>query len=232
MKSKTRWMITLVLVSLISTGAFAASPEWVAVKTDTPPTIDADFSDEVWQTATEFVLNNELVESAGTVIWRGGSQTEINNSGSFYLLWDKDFLYLYAKVQDNDVFTGRALGEPLNSGTDGLQIVMHPTDARWIIDITPGQLTENTPLIWEHWNIVGNILDVDVAAKITEEGYEIEVAFPWSMFHAAQEIKTDYAFPFGMIIQEYQDDYLMMDFGEGDRVIGNASRWNTLSLVE
>ncbi len=232
MKNTTIWMITLLLVSLIATGAMAASPEWVAVKTDTPPTINADFSDEAWQSANEFVLDKALVETAGTVIWRGGAPTQLNNSGRFYLLWDQDFLYLYAKVQDHDVFTGRELGQPLNNGTDGLQIVMHPTTVRWIIDITPGQLNEDTPLMWEHWQVLGNILDVDVASKITEEGYEIEVAFPWSLFNATEQIKAGYQFPFGMIIQEHQDNYLMMDFGQGDRVIGNASRWNTLTLGE
>lgn len=166
-------VVSALLVLLVTNIAFAA-PEWYAVQTDVLPTIDANFSDAVWTKAREYVIDRYIADDGGTLIELHSPIPHVN-TGRFYLLWDSEYLCVYAKVTDQNVYTGAVRGEPTNGGTDVIQLCIEPLAWRaptntlaYIIDMTPGSGDDSGPLAWEHWQIQGNLDEVDIAAKATD----------------------------------------------------------------
>lgn len=233
-------LLTIALV-LISASYCMAVDKWVAVKTNTPPAIDAEF-DAVWQNAAEFSIDDNTAKSGGTRLVLLSLSNYKNPTGKFYLLWDDNNLYFYAKVTDPSVYFGRKLGQPLNAANDTVQMCFDPTNQRksdsagaYIIDMGAGSSDNSGPAIWEHWNIKGVPGQVAIAGKVLRDGYEIEAAFSWSMFADLVQPTVGQEYPFGVIIMDSAPMgvvSMLMDYGSGANVIGQPMKWNTLTLSE
>lgn len=129
----------------------------------------------------------------------GGSSTDEDVSGTFYIGWDATYLYCAAQVTDNVVVYNADQGEPLN-GTDGIQLItdhrylrggtVGGTDGLLIHDLVPGQASDNaTAAYYQHWpgddgTQTQTITDVanDIAGRTVAGGYEVEMRIPWANF--------------------------------------------------
>ncbi len=235
-------IVAFVLVLILSCGVVAGPPEWTAVKTDVAPIIDGNF-DDLWEKADEYVLGPDIVFNGGTVIVV--NHTTQQPTGKFYLLWDKEALYLYAYVVDKDIYFGRNEGVGLNSQMDGIQLCIEPEGNRatdnsyaYIIDMVPDTKGNKGPATWEHWQIKGVAEDIQIAGgRVAKDAYVIEAAIPWSILNNnAQDVEVGTKYPFGMIIMNTSPfvnvHTLLMDYGDGENVIGNPSAWNTMTLVD
>jgi len=110
-------------IMLFSNHLLAQDEEYIALRTNTPPTIDGDLSDWAlaWSTA-EGVYLDEWEELGGT------SKGPNDISLTFYILWDDDNLYFAAEVKDDDQLHENT-GESIWNG-DSFQIAIDPTGER------------------------------------------------------------------------------------------------------
>jgi beta-glucosidase len=159
-------------------------PSVNAVYKDTPPTIDGDIGD--WQQPLYAVEN--------VVSGLGYYANEKDLSAEVKLAWDMQFLYIGALVRDTK-FAQRATGSQLWQG-DSLEILLD-TDlggdfdhAQLSLDdyqlgISPGNLAENPipeAYLWAPRQFAGGITSIQIASRLTDDGYMIETAIPWSVF--------------------------------------------------
>jgi len=164
---------------------------------DTPPVMDGVVTPAEYPT-TPLPMTQALVDAFGSRSG-GGSETDEDLSGVFYLGWDATYLYCAAQVTDNVVVYNANQGERLN-GTDSIQLitdhlyqrggVVGTTDGLLIHDLAPGQLNDNnTAAYYQHWpgddgSQTQTITDVanDIAGRTVAGGYEVEMRIPWANF--------------------------------------------------
>ncbi len=166
------------------TASIRPGPSVNAVFKDTPPTIDGDIGD--WPQPLYAVEN--------VVSGLGYYANEKDLSAEVKLAWDMEFLYIGTLVRDTK-FVQNATGSLLWKG-DSLEILLD-TDVGGDFDhaqlslddyqlgISPGNLNENpTPeaFRWAPRQFAGGIISTQIAGRLTDDGYMIEAAIPWSVF--------------------------------------------------
>ncbi|MCD9022487.1 discoidin domain-containing protein [Cohnella silvisoli] len=229
--------------SLYATQSYTANSfGWQAEYTSSAPDIDGQLADPVWEKALVHVVSQaNVVRGEGTWI-EVAANPKSPNQGEYRLLWDANRLYLSAKVKDADAHFGASKGEQLNALTDALQVVLDPlntkrensVDDAYIIDLVPATL-QGVASAYEHWQYNSAVDAIDIKGAVTGDGYTIEAALPWSMFHnGTVDIRKDSKMGFGIIQLDVSaqgaTQELLMDFGAGNNEIGNPSRWNSLVL--
>lgn len=231
--------LALLMVFVMSATVFAAG-DWTAVRTDQAPVIDCEF-DDVWSKAVEYVIDESIVDKGGTRIAREVNPGKLA-AGYFYLLWDDENLYLYAKIVDDDIRFSRRDGQPLNGHTDAIQLCFEPMARRltnnmflYILDFCLS--VDGEPINFEHFKFNSPVRDIAMAGKITDEGWEFEAAIPWTIWGRMEEVKVGAEYPFGIIILDSGEGSgnvwdLLMDFGAGENLVGSPSAYNSLVLVE
>jgi len=160
-------------------------PNVNAVYIDTPPTIDGDIGD--WPLKLYAVDN--------VVSGLGYYANEKDLSAEVKLAWDMQFLYIGTLVRDTK-FAQRATGSLLWKG-DSLEILLDSDvggdfhHAQLSLDdfqlgISPGNLTEDPvpeAYLWAPRHRAGGITSIQIASRLTDDGYMIETAIPWSIFN-------------------------------------------------
>jgi len=180
------WVVLFVYSPVASAGNILCP-----LKPDPPPAIDGNLS-EWYQSPGGFEIEEENV-TWGKAKWQG----EADLSGTLWLYWDKNFIYLAADIVD-DVFIQDKSGKDLWLG-DHLEFDLDPeykpgakgifTDKQFMMGFSPGNL-QNTgdPLfdmlpeyyIWAPAD--KEDANINVAALRTEKGYTLEARIPWGLF--------------------------------------------------
>jgi hypothetical protein len=173
--------------------------ELVAPRLDTPPTIDGNLSE--WKLkgrAETAVFGQDRVRSEG------------DSSSRFTVAWDKEYLYLAARVFDQK-YVQNATGRNLYKG-DSLEILLDKNltgdyydrelnNDDFQIGISPGSpaVGQNVEVyIWYPKKLRGNPAGVVVAAVPTEDGYDVEIALSWDIFGINPKDGQHYGFAFSV----------------------------------
>ncbi|HNT37055.1 MAG TPA: sugar-binding protein, partial [bacterium] len=169
-----------------------------AVPCPQPPTVDGDLSE--WQVAAAFHLDREEF-SNGTFV---GRWTPDDLSASVYLMWDKNNLYVGARVKDqtfNQNYSGEsvwmqdsiqlALAPGLDGPTYEFGLALTPTGeqiVQWLPDIK--QVTKGT---------------LKVLLESGQQTYE--AAIPWSAMPKIGPVKEGIRLRYSLLVND--DDVLV-----------------------
>jgi hypothetical protein len=172
----------------------------IAVYRETPPTIDGDIGD--WQLPLYAVEN--------VVAGQGYYANKKDLSAEVKLAWDMQFLYVGALVRDTK-FVQEATGPQLWKG-DSLELLLDSElandfeDATLNLDdyqlgISPGNLIDNPnpeAYMWAPRYLAGERTSLVIASRLTDDGYMMEVAIPWSEFDVTPAEGQHYGFLFSV----------------------------------
>jgi hypothetical protein len=209
-------------------------PSVNAVYKDTPPTIDGDIGD--WPQSLYAVEN--------VVSGRGYYANKKDLSAEVKLAWDMQFLYIGALVRDTK-FVQNAAGSLLWKG-DSLEILLdtdlggdfdhaQPSLDDYQLGISPGNLNENpTPeaFRWAPRQFAGGIISTQIASRLTDDGYMIEAAIPWSVFFITPYQGQHFGFLFSVSDNDSIDkdeQHSVISFAP-QRQIHDPTTWRDLVL--
>jgi hypothetical protein len=200
----------------------------------TLPTIDGDLSD--WTTAPYSA--NQTVPKAGEN-WTGASDL----SGTFYLGWDANNLYLAVRRTD-DTFAQVSWGRYMYRGDDvEIQLdtdlagdysstVMSGDDYQ--IGLSPGNFGSLNPEAyrWYPRYLESWLYAVDVAAKLTDEGYNLEAKIPWSVFNVTPTSGSRFGFALSLSDNDLVgvSTWQSMVSNVATRLLSDPTTWGTLIL--
>ncbi len=176
------------LIAAMSTSAAAQSfrdiPNAVAA-----PTIDGSIDAAEWANALTI-----SVEDGQNLNWvTTDAESKFGQGSSVLLMWDADYLYVAAAMNDETISaTNPEAGGALNSG-DGVQLCFYASDSAangagsdnlfW--DFLPWTGDSHDPATaetYEHFNIADTTPNVKIASTVSDKGYVMEFAIPWSEF--------------------------------------------------
>ena len=203
---------------------------------NTPPTIDGDFGD--WSLSPISVKNVVYGKSN----WDGANDL----SGSVMVGWDDDNLYLGAKVRD-EKYVQNTTGENLFKG-DSLEILLDKdlipdfssTDLDsddYQLGISPGSPTMGDhpqAYLWYPSSKAGKRSQVIIAAIPVADGYQVEVAIPWSVFGMTPNQGHHYGFSISISDNDNinKDVQQSMVSNVWSRVLTDPTTWGDLILIK
>lgn len=224
-------VLALVLVLSLGTVAFA-SPDFIAPKASVTPVIDGILGD-AWASAPVVEISMENYEEiGGSYASRGPGGFAA--SGTYRVMWDDEYLYLFADIADKDhSYNANPGGNFINNNV--IQVCIKPgADApNWIFDLIA---TSNvgTPLVYENWVAIGNV-EMPIAGIVTYSGYTIEAAFPWDVLQP-EAIGAGVEMPFGPFIVDATSGGerrgFLFPWANGDAGIQVDTDWNTLIMTD
>ncbi len=160
-------------------------PVAYAYRRDVPPTLDGRLDD--WQGFGTYPI---VFPTYGRHAYRGPEDV----SGHFHVAWDPVYLYLAFHVMD-DVLVQEAGGRYLYRGDSteilvdadlfGDRYVRFLNHDDYQLGFSPGQPFGQAPFAWLWYPRPYERLatEVQVAVAVGEQGYDMEVAVPWGLFH-------------------------------------------------
>jgi hypothetical protein len=119
--------------------------------------------------------------------WKGPQDL----SGSAYLMWDNENLYLAAEIKDANPLVNLKQKQDIWNG-DAIEMVMSAdpsadpkrttfASSDYQIGFSPGDGKENLPVIW-NWQRHRSPTGSEIVAKKTKDGYILEAKIPWEFF--------------------------------------------------
>jgi len=177
-----------------SAGVYQCVNQWKNVNVPnvhvSAPVIDGTINDSEWADAVPIVMNHANMLASFGFAGAATNATDADFSGTYYFLWDAQYLYGAAKVNDAQVvyLQDQAHASGLN-GTDAAQFILANESAmtgaaggagQYIFDFAPGfSDATSTAGFFQHWNSVSapNTL---VKSRLVTGGYEVEFAIKWS----------------------------------------------------
>jgi hypothetical protein len=158
--------------------------------------------------------------------------------------WDTHNLYLGVEVIDED-YEQNTGGEHLFEG-DSLEILLdtnlaadfyvnYLTPDDFQLGISPGSPLPNVDpeaYLWYPASIEGGRSHVVIAAVRTDDGYNVEVAIPWSVFEMTPQAGQHYGFAFSVSDNDIDGgiDQQSMISNVATRVLTNPTTWGDLLL--
>ena len=158
------------LINLTASKSFIVTikPTVTAKRAKKPIKIDGTFGP--FSEVNPIVMNSEkfLKEGSG---WKGPKDL----SAKIYLMWDKDFLYMYAKITDSFPLANSKTNGDLWNG-DAIEL----TVPRYQVGLGTGDGRSNKPLIWI-WqkSSVSKNGEIFVIRTVDPAGYILEAKVPW-----------------------------------------------------
>jgi hypothetical protein len=146
----------------------AEKPVAIAKKTKGPIVINGDFAP--FASAVPIIMDSDafLKEGSG---WNGPKDL----SAKIYLMWDKEFIYLYAKVTDNfPMVNSKTKGDIWNG--DAIEMVI----PNYQIGFGTGDGMANKPSVWIWQKNRNSSGQITVAKSFDPTGYILEAKIPWS----------------------------------------------------
>jgi hypothetical protein len=207
--------------------------ELVAKPLTSPPNLDGDLSE--WNlkwSAKEAVYGADRVFS------------EDDCSAKFAVAWDQDYLYVAAHVLDQK-YVQNATGANLYKG-DSLEILFDSkltadyydknlTSDDFQLGISPGSGSPGNNVeayLWYPSGKKGKPANVVIAAKATADGYDVEVAVPWSLFAITPKANQHYGFVFSVSDDDKSDSQNQESLvsNTATRMLTNPTTWGNLKL--
>jgi hypothetical protein len=167
-----------------------------------------------------------------------------DSSGTFYVSWDQDHLYLGVEILDDrhvQLSSGRTLylGDDIEIQLDA-DLLGDYNHQDWSEDdvqlglavrgFGPG---EHEAYIWKPSELE-IASDVDFGARRTSSGYVVEVALPWWTLYASPRVETPYGFALNLGDNDTPGttDQESMVSSSPNRKWGDPTTWGTLILVD
>jgi hypothetical protein len=165
-------------------------------------------------------------------------------SGSVMVGWDEKNLYLGARIVDED-YEQNASGEELYLG-DSLEVLLDtklatdfyynklsPDDFQ--LGISPGSPVPGDhpeAYLWFPSSIKGGRSDVRIGAVRTDDGYNVEVAIPWSIFEMTPQNGGHYGFGFSVSDNDKDGSKLQQSMisTAPNRSLSDPTTWGDLLL--
>ncbi|HMB00850.1 MAG TPA: sugar-binding protein, partial [Spirochaetota bacterium] len=167
----------------------------VAVKTTKDKKIDGSFND--WSGKQEIVLNTEKNVVYGPGAWDGPDDF----SAKIYLEWDKNNIYAFYKITDEQPFVQKDTGADIWTG-DHIEMFFNPVITNqdknkiWQLGFSPGNNNNLSPeiFIWHPKNMAPARKQAAAKAiaykiKKTASGYNAEIKIPVSIFKNMPPLK-------------------------------------------
>ena len=149
-----------------------ASPPAVVARADTPPVIDGK-AENLWSKSQKTELNNKLYSAISS---------DEDLSADYMAMWDKDNLYVFVNVIDDSMKND----SDEHYQDDSIEIFIDADNSK------TGEYDDNDYQYYFRWQKEnpfagiynrGNIQDnIKYKLVTTENGYNLEVMFPWSTF--------------------------------------------------
>ncbi len=205
----------------------------IAAYTGTPPTLDGDWGE--WS-AKQYPCNFVVFGD------KGADQAF---EGSFRVAWDKNNLYIAAKVHD-DNYVQEATGQYIYKG-DSLEILLDTNltgdfftraldGDDYQLGISPGQKStvNNNPeaYLWFPSGRAGSQSSVQIGATSSTGLYRVEAAIPWSVFHVSPYSGEQFGFAFSISGDDNtgtQQQQVMIS-SDANRVLVDPTTWGNLTL--
>lgn len=208
----------------------------VATYLQTSPVIDGDLSK--W-TLHQYPVNFVVYGAANWVDAKDLSATVM-------LGWDNHNLYLGVHVTD-DKYVQNATGANLYKG-DSLEILIDTNlQADFYVDalspddfqlgISPGISNpgnHSEAYLWYPTTVKGSKTQVQIAAKGTDSGYDVEVAIPWSLFEVTPISGQHYGFAFSVSDNDNSSENVQQSMVSTDpnRHLTDPTTWGDLTLAQ
>jgi hypothetical protein len=202
------------------------------------PEIDGDFDEDVWDLDRYDV--DRVVYGANR--W----EDDDDLSGTFMLGWDDYYLYLAARVID-DEYVQSASGEDLFKG-DSIEFLLDSSLSRdfnrrsldgddFQIGISPGADEPGEDIeayLWYPRSQESTLDDdeVEAAAVATDDGYRIEARISWDIFDIEPDVGDRYGFAFSISDNDDDDDDVQQSMvsNVSNRHLTDPTTWGDLAL--
>ncbi len=223
----------ILILTIISIAAVCTAVQYPIPYLSVPANIDGSIGQAEWQDALYIpmyypdvatVVNNAPVDNADL-------------STDIYVKWDNDYLYIAARVYDQNLQWLQYAPGPFNN-QDAFQVCFNPNknpasvlfDNAPIYDIVPQDAGGNGAQFYKHDGSNMSLPNALMSAQILADGYSVEIAMPWSELGVSPLAGQMHGI--GFIVVDYDGgtsaDTLMYDFTGAITAIGN---WNTAILV-
>ncbi len=197
------------------------------------PVIDGDLSE--W-TGTGYKADQIVY---GAASWSGSSDL----SATYYLGWDGGNLYLAVRVTDDkfvqistgsQIFKGDAVELQFDADLAGDFSSAYLSSDDFQIGLSPGNFGTLSPEAyrWYPASQSGKLISVQVKARQTTNGYELEARIPWVIFGITPSAGARY----GLALSVSDDDLAgsavqqSMVSNVGTRLLLDPTSWGTLIL--
>jgi len=239
--------ISLIVVLTVSHLA-VATITYTARNTAVLPTIDGILDCGEWDDATTILMVYPNIVTApkegSLVINNAPNPGSADCSGTWYVKWDNQYVYIACRVYDNvfkwlqstpGPYNGQdAVQLCFNLGNDPCAVFVDGKGTKTVIfDIVPQTSSGTGPSIFRHGDVLPVDADCAVNGQILSDGYIVEAKIAWSLFDAVYSPQIGDAHGIGLMFVDF-DSFaprtLMTDFGNGQNVIGTPSKWNKLIL--
>jgi hypothetical protein len=189
--------------SSISGPSRRSGPTVVAHYLQREPTIDGVFDEAIWGDLNRYDISSVVF---GGKEWDGDDDL----SGNVMIAWDDYFLYIAARVRDDD-YVQSASGKNIFKG-DSIEILLDinvPKDFHddglsnddYQIGISPGQDEPSDDIenyVWYPKSKEGEYGTIKAAATATDDGYRIEAKIPWEIFGIKPDIGKHFGLAFSI----------------------------------
>lgn len=203
---------------------------------NTPPTLDGDWAE--WKDLT-------IEYPAGSVVYgKANWANDDDLEASFHIGWDNTYLYLAVKVRD-DKYVQRATGENIYKG-DSIEILLDtklqddyyydelsPDDFQ--LGISPGNPDPGgtkEAYLWFPRNLTGARSNVQIASRLENGIYRVEMAIPWSVFEQSPAPGKHYGFALSVSDNDNADENLQQSMVSNIaiRYLTDPTSWGDLLL--
>lgn len=214
------------------------------------PLVNGTFDPGEWDMGyyTEATFDNWVARSAGNS--RQVAADAVRSEGGIYLVATDEALYMAAQIVAPTLSITTPFGAASNNES-GVQMALsleaNPAvrdNASVLWDFTAATLDGGALTgpanVFGRWGITGGYdaaWGIETAGSITDDGYIIEVKMPWDTMRNAVNVPVTNALQKGdvfrlsfIVVNVLEDgtvNELLVDFGNGEMTIGNATTWNT-----
>lgn len=200
----------------------------------TAPTIDGVLSE--W-TTTAYTADQVVF---GAAAWTGTSDL----SATYYIGWDSGNLYLAARVTDDrhaQVSSGRYLYKgddieiQLDTDLPGDYYSTTLSADDYQIGLSPGDFAARPAeaFRWYPAALEASLPAVAIAARKTDQGYDLEARIPWSVFGVTPAGRATYGFALSFSDNDQAGSAVQQSMvsSVGTRRLQNPTTWGTLILA-
>jgi hypothetical protein len=223
----------MLIISILMASAACMAVDYAIPFSTETVAVDGSIDQQEWQDA----LHIPIYYPNDVYIFFNEPNDNADLSGDVYIKWDENYLYVAARVYDDNLQWLQGAPGPFNS-QDAFQICLNPGlnpsatifENAPIYDIVPQDNAENGPQLYKHSGSYMSLPNALVNGQIYSDGYSVEVAMPWN--ELAIEPLPGQNHGIGFILVDFDEgtsaDTLMADFSG---TVTNINNWNATVLI-